>query len=157
MELLALQTGTKMVHVPYKGVGQAMPDLLSGQVQAMLSTIPGVQPQLASGRIRLLAVGSPQRLPNMPELPTIAEGGFPGFESSVAWSLFTRAGTPKAIINRVHGEVVKLLTHADVRERFKTAGLTPIGSTPQQLAARLKDDLNKWPKVIREAGIKIEQ
>jgi tripartite-type tricarboxylate transporter receptor subunit TctC len=156
MELLALQTGTKMVHVPYKGAGQVLPDLMSGRIQGLLASIPAVMPQLNTGRIRVLGVGGPQRLPNMPGTPTVAEGGFPWFESSVAWSLFANAGTPRPVINRIHDEVVKLLKDADLRARFDKAGLTPIGSTPAQLAARLKEDLNKWPKVIREAGIKVE-
>lgn len=157
LELLALETGTKMVHVPYKGAGQVMPDLIAGRIQLLMASIPAVLAQLGTGRIRVLGVGGPQRLPSRPDVPTVAEQGFPWFESSVAWSLFTNAGTPKAVINRVHGEVVKLLKEPDVRARFDKAGLTPIGSTPAQLAARLKDDLNKWPKVIREAGIKVEQ
>ena len=157
MELLALQTGTKMVHVPYKGAGQVLPDLMSGRIQALLASIPAVMPQLNTGRIRVLGVGGPQRLANMPETRTVAEDGFPWFESSVAWSLFANAGTPQPIINRIHGDVVKLLNDADLRARFDKAGLTPIGSTPAQLAARLKEDLNKWPKVIREANIKVEE
>jgi tripartite-type tricarboxylate transporter receptor subunit TctC len=157
LELLALETGTKMVHVPYKGAGQVMPDLMAGRIQLLMASIPAVLPQLGTGRIRVLGVGGPERLPSRSDVPTVAEQGFPWFESSVAWSLFTNAGTPKAVINRVHGEVVKLLKEQDVRERFDKAGLTPIGSTPAQLAARLKQDLNKWPKVIREAGIKVEQ
>lgn len=157
MELLGLTTGTQMIHVPYKGAGQAIPDLLAGNVQAMLAAIPAVLPHVKSGKIRVLGVAGPNRLANVPDLPTVAEQGFPGFESSVAWSLFTPAGTPRAIINRVHGDVVKLLARPDVREGFNSAGLTPIGSTPSELAARLKADLNKWPRLIKEAGIKVDQ
>ena len=157
MELLGLQTGTKMVHVPYKGAAQVLPDLMSGRIQVLMASIPAVLPQLGTGRIRILGVGGPERLPNMKDVPTVAEQGFPWFESSVAWSLFSNAGTPKAVINRLHAETVKLLKEPDVRERFDKAGLTPIGSTPAQLAARLKEDLNKWPKVIREAGIKVQE
>jgi len=157
LELLSLETGTKMVHVPYKGAAQVMPDLMSGRIQLLMASIPAVLPQLGTGRIRVLGVGGPERLPSRPDMPTVAEQGFPWFESSVAWSLFANAGTPKAVISRLHDETVKLLKQPDVRERFDKAGLTPIGSTPAQLAARLKEDLNKWPKVIRDAGIKVEQ
>jgi tripartite-type tricarboxylate transporter receptor subunit TctC len=157
MEFLAHSTGTRMVHVPYKGAGQVIPDLLVGTVQAMFSAIPAVMPHMTGGKLRVIGVGSPQRLPNLPDLPTVAEQGFAGFESGVAWSLFAPAGTPQAIIGKVHGDVVKLLQQPDVRERFNTAGLTPFGGTPAQLAAKLKEDVNKWPKVIREAGIKVEQ
>jgi tripartite-type tricarboxylate transporter receptor subunit TctC len=156
MELLGLTTGTKMVHIPYKGVGQAFPDLISGQVQLLLTTIPPVLPHLNSNRIKMLGVAGPTRLQSQPNLPTIAEQGFPGFESSVAWSLFAPAGTPKNVISTVHAEVVKLLGQAEVRERLNQTGMTPVGGTPAALAARLKDDLNKWPRVIREAGIKVE-
>jgi tripartite-type tricarboxylate transporter receptor subunit TctC len=157
MELLGLNTGVKMVHVPYKGVGQAFPDVIAGQVQLMLTTIPPVLPHLNTNRIKVLGVASPTRLQTLPDLPTIAEQGYPGFESSVAWSLFAPAGTPKNVINAVHAEVVKMLGQADMRERLNQTGMTPVGSTPAGLAARLKDDLNKWPKVIREAGIKVEE
>ena len=157
MELLSRITGVRMVHIPYKSAGQALPDVITGQVQVMLATVPAVLPHLGSGRLRVLGVAGPQRLANLPDVPTVAEGGYPDFESSVAWSLFAPAGTPKNVINRVHAEVVKLLGQADVRERFTAAGLTPIGSTPAELAARLKQDQNKWPKVIREAGIKIDE
>ncbi|MCC6472148.1 MAG: tripartite tricarboxylate transporter substrate binding protein [Burkholderiales bacterium] len=157
LELLALQTGTRMVHVPYKGAGQVLPDLMVGRIQLLMGSIPAVMPQLGTGRIRVLGMGGPQRVSSMPDVPTVAEQGFPWFESSVAWSLFTHAGAPRAVIERLHDEVVKLLGEPDVRARFDKAGLTPIGSTPAQLAARLKDDQNKWPKVIREAGIKVQQ
>lgn len=156
MEYLALQNGVTMTHVPYKSAGQALPDVIAGNVQALLTAIPATLPHLKSGRIRVLGVAAPQRLPDLPEIPTVAEGGFPGFESSVAWSLFSPARTPPQIISRIQGDVARALTQADVRERFATAGLTPIGSTPAQLAARLKEDQNKWPRVIREAGIKVE-
>ena len=156
MEYLALQNGIKMTHVPYKSAGQALPDVIAGNVQAMLTGIPATLPHLKSGRVRVLGIASPQRLTDLPDIPTVAEGGFPGFESSVAWSLFSPAGTPPPIINRIQADVARALTLPDVRERFATAGLTPIGSTPAQLAARLKEDQNKWPRVIREAGIKVE-
>ena len=157
MELLCRIAGVKMVHIPYKGVGQALPDVIAGQVQVMLATVPSIVPHLGSGRLRVLGIGGPQRMANLPEVPTIAEEGYPDFESSVAWSLFAPSGTPTNIISRVHAEIVKLLGLPDVRERFNAAGLTPIGSTPAELAARLKQDQNKWPRVIREAGIKVDE
>ena len=156
MEAFNNALGIKMTHVPYKSAGQALPDVIAGNVQAMLTGIPATLPHLKSGRVRVLGIASPQRLTDLPDIPTVAEGGFPGFESSVAWSLFSPAGTPPPIINRIQADVARALTLPDVRERFATAGLTPIGSTPAQLAARLKEDQNKWPRVIREAGIKVE-
>ncbi len=156
MELLSHLTGAKMVHVPYKGTGQAMPDVISGQVQAMLTAVPATLPYLNGGKLRILGVGGPKRLAAMPDVPTIAEGGFPGFESSVAWSLFAPAGTPRVILNRLHEEAVKFLNESDLQERFDKAGLTPMSATGAEVSARLQEDLNKWPRVIREAGIKLQ-
>lgn len=157
MALLSMTTGAPMVHVPYKSTGQAMPDILSGQVQVMLTTIPAALPYMNTGKIRVLGVGAPQRLAALPDTPTIAEGGFPGFESSVAWSLFAPAGTPRRVIERVQDDVAKMLAQADVRDKFTKIGLTPMASTPAELLARLKNDQNKWPKLIREAGIQVSQ
>ena len=156
MELLQRLAGVSMTHIPYKGAGQAVPDIIAGQVQIMFNGIPQTLTQLAAGRIKALAVGSQQRLAALPNVPTVAEAGFPGFESAVAWSLFAPAGTPRDVINRVQGDVAKLLGQADLRERFVTAGLTPIGSTPAELTARLSADRDRWPRLIREAGIKAE-
>ena len=156
MELLQRLAGVSMTHIPYKGAGQAVPDIIAGQVQIMFNGIPQTLTQLAAGRIKALAVGSQQRLAALPNVPTVAEAGFPGFESAVAWSLFAPAGTPRDVINRVQGDVAKLLGQADLRERFVAAGLTPIGSTPAELAARLSADRDRWPRLIREAGIKAE-
>ena len=157
IELLKLRGGINLVHVPYKGAGQALPDLISGQVQLMQLGIPQTLPHLKSGRVKALGVGSARRLAVLPDVPTVAEQGFPGYEANNSWCLYAPAGTPKDVIARLHAEVVRIVTLADVRERFAASGLEPVGSTPEQLNARMREDRARWEKLIREAGIRVEQ
>ena len=157
IELLKLRGGINLVHVPYKGAGQALPDLISGQVQLMQLGIPQTLPHLKSGRVKALGVGSARRLAVLPDVPTVAEQGFPGYEANNSWCLYAPAGTPKDVIARLHAEVVRIVTLADVRERFAASGLEPVGSTPEQLNARMREDRTRWEKLIREAGIRVEQ
>jgi tripartite-type tricarboxylate transporter receptor subunit TctC len=148
MELLQQLGGFKVTEVPYRGSAQALPDLLSGQLQLMLMGVPQSLSYLRAGQLKALAVGSPERLPSLPNVATISEQGFPGFEANNYWCLYAPAGTPKDIVKRLYGATVQALAQADLRDHFLANGLTPVGSTPEMLAARVAADSAKWKKVI---------
>ena len=156
IEMLKILGGMDLTHVPYKGSAQALPDLISGQVQVMLLGIPQTLPYLKSGKLKALAVGAARRSVLLPDVPTIAEAGFPGFEANNNWSLFAPAGTSKEIVSKLYSEIVRIVSLPDIRERFIAMGLEPVGSTPAELAARMRNDRAKWARVIRETGIRIE-
>jgi tripartite-type tricarboxylate transporter receptor subunit TctC len=149
--------GFDVTHVPYKGSAQALPDLISGQVQLMQLGVPQTLPHLKAGRVRALGVGATKRLPALPDVLTIAEQGFQGYEANNSWCLFAPAGTSREIIQRLQTEVGRLLTLPDVRERFTATGLEPVGSTPAELAARMRTDYEKWSGLIRRIGLKFEK
>jgi tripartite-type tricarboxylate transporter receptor subunit TctC len=153
-ELLKSVAGIDVRHVPYKGVTAAIPDLLAGRVTMMFSPIQSVLPLVRDGKLRALAVTSSKREPTVPELPTIAESGYPGFEVTLWSGLLAPAGTPAPIVDRVHFETVKALARADVRARFATLGVAPIGNSPDEFAAAVKSEIPRWAKVIKAAGIK---
>jgi len=157
IELLKKRGGFDLVHVPYKGGGQALPDLISGQVQVMQLGLPQSLPHLRAGRLKALAVAAASRLPALPDVPTVAEQGFPGYSVNNSWSLFVPAGTPHAVVARIQSETVRILSLPDVRERFIQSGLDPVGSAPEDLAARMREDRAKWTQVIHDAGIRFEQ
>jgi tripartite-type tricarboxylate transporter receptor subunit TctC len=155
-ELFKMAAGLQMVHVPYKGTGPALASVLSGQVQMMMAALPAALPQVKAGKLRGLAVTSAQRSRVAPEIPTIAESGFPGFEI-VSWhSILAPAKTPKPIITLLHAQLVKTLAQPDVRERFASQGLDTVGSTPEQLREHLKRETAKAAKIIKTAGIKVD-
>ena len=156
-EILKLRGGFDLTHVPYKGQGAALPDLVSGQVQLAMFGIASTLPYVKTGKLKALAVASAKRVAVLPDVPTIAESAFPGFELNISWGVYAPAGTPKDVIAKIHAEVVRVVKLADVRERLSAVGQEPIGSTPQQLAARMREERAKWAKVILDAGIKIEQ
>jgi tripartite-type tricarboxylate transporter receptor subunit TctC len=152
-ELFALLANVKLTHIPYKGSGQAMVDLLGGQIQMMFENLPGAATQIRSGKIRGLAVTSLRRSAAFPELPAVSET-LPGFEVVAWFALFAPAGTPPAIVSRLNGESNKALSLAEVREKIAAAGSDPIGGTSDELARFLANDIAKWTRVTREAGIK---
>lgn len=156
IELLMLQGGFNMTHVPYKGQGTALPDLVAGQVQVAMFGIASTLPHVKAGRLKALAVTSPRRLAILPEVPTVSESGFPGFEATLSWGLYAPAGTPASVISVIHDEVGRIVQLQDVRERLASVGQEPIGSTPSQAANRMRTERAKWAKVIREAGIRID-
>jgi tripartite-type tricarboxylate transporter receptor subunit TctC len=152
-ELFKLMSGVDIVHVPYKGSGQAMADLISGQVGVAFDQITSSLPQVNAGRLRALAVTSARRFPSVPNLPTVAEAGVPGYES-VSWNgIAAPAGTPQEIVNRVQSEVARALQAADIKERFFKDGIEPVGSTPEQFLAHIRSERAKWEKVVERAGI----
>ena len=155
-ELFKSMTGVDMVHIPYKGGAPAVADLLSGQVALSFSTVLETIQHVKAGKVRALAVTNDHRSIALPDLPTIAEAGLPGYQS-ISWlALFAPAGTPKDIVNKISAESVRILKLPDVKERLLAQGAEPIGSTPEQLAAILAADIAKYAKVIRESGYKPE-
>lgn len=155
-ELLQSLTGTKLVHVPYRGTALATTDLISGQVQLMFSSIPTVAPHIETGKLKLLATGGAKRSPVMPDTPTLAET-VPGFELVTWYGIFAPAGTPEIVINRLYAEIVKVVSDRDIRERLTPLGLDPVSMTPHELKRYTEQDLKRWARVIQNAGIKAEQ
>ena len=156
MELLKLETGMDIIHVPYKGAAGAITDLVGGQVQAMISALQTVAPHVKNGRLRMLAVMSSHRAEAFPEVPTLKEAGLPDLEVETWYAMFAPAGTPTAIVGRANRDVNELLKEADVREVLAKQGLEPAGGTPDALGARVKRELANWTRVVKAAGIKAD-
>lgn len=155
-ELLNNAAGIQMQSVPYKGTGQAVIDLLGGQVHTMFSGMSSVLPHVKSGRLRPLAVTGAQRWPAVPDVPTVAESGFPGFEASVWFGVLAPARTPKPIITRLNQEIIKALSLPDVRERLSNVGFEIVGKSPEAFSAYIKSEVTKWAKVAKASGVKPE-
>ena len=156
MELLKLETGMDIIHVPYKGAAGAITDLVGGQVQAMISALQTVAPHVKNGRLRMLAVMSSHRAEAFPEVPTLKEAGLPDLEVETWYAMFAPAGTPTAIVGRANRDVNELLKEADVREVLAKQGLEPAGGTPDALGTRVKRELANWTRVVKAAGIKAD-
>ncbi len=155
-EMLKTMAGVQMTHVPYKGGAPALADLVGGQIQLMCENIPGTLPFARSGKLRALAVTDLKRSPLLPELPTLDESGLKGYQI-VGWNgLFVPAGTPQAIVSKLHAETARALALPDVKERLAIMGADGVGDTPQHFAAFIKAEIPKWAKVVKEAGLKIE-
>lgn len=153
-ELFGAVAGIRFLHVPYKGAAPATNDLLGGQVQAMFNNPVSSLPHVRSGQLRGLATTGAQRSPAAPELATVAELGFPGFEAGTWFALLGPAGMPKEIAAKVSADAIAVLKMADVRARLAAQGVEPVGTTPEQLLAIMNADLEKWTRVIRAANIK---
>ncbi len=155
-ELFNAMAQVQTVHVPYKGQGPALADLLTGQVQMLYSSIPSVLPQVRSGQLNALAVGSAKRLPSLPDIPTLAETGVPGYEAYSWVGIVAPAKTPKAIVTRLNQEIVDILKQKDVAEKLNQQGALPVGDTPEQFGAYIKAEIDKWGAVVRAANIKAD-
>jgi tripartite-type tricarboxylate transporter receptor subunit TctC len=156
-ELFKQTAGVDMVHVPYKGTAPALQDLMGGSIQILVDVPSTLMPQVRGGKIKALGMFSAKRVAGAAEVPTIAEAGGPPIEGST-WVLFLApAGTPKGIVNRMAAETDKAVTSADIKGRFETIGIEPVGSTPEEAAKFLDDEIAKWAKVISTAGVKAEQ
>ena len=155
-ELLRSLAGIDLVHVPYKGAGPALPDLISGQVELMFATHAAIGQHVRAGRLRALAVTTAKPSAAIPGVPAMAESGVPGYDSSVWYGLLAPAGTPPAIVRRLNGEVVRVLSVPDVRERLAIEAIETVGSTPEALAAHIRQELAKWAKVVVQSGAKID-
>src|SRR5437588_6877133 len=156
MELLKLETGMNIVHVPYKGAGGAITDLVGGHVQAMISALQTVAPHVQAGRLRMLAVMSAHRAEAFPDVPTLKEAGAPDLEVETWYAMFAPAGTSGAIVARINRDVNELLQEADVRDVLAKQGLEPAGGTPEALGVRVKRELANWTRVVKAAGIKAD-
>jgi len=154
VELFKSLTQTKMVHVPYKGNGAAIADLVGGQVPLCFCTLPSVFSHVKGGRLRALAVTTAKRAPSAPDIPTIAESGLPGYEMSQWYGLLAPAGMPAPVTDRVNAEVAKALKHPDVRTRFAAEGAEPVSNTPQEFAKFYKAEIAKWTGVAQKAGLR---
>jgi tripartite-type tricarboxylate transporter receptor subunit TctC len=154
-ELLAILAHIDIVHVPYKGGGPALIDLLSGQMQIMFATMPAAMPHVKSGKVRPVAVTTIKRSQAMPELPTIGET-VKDYEASTWYGLLVPARTPKNIVTTLHGQIVKILSAREMKDKLIAQGFEPVGGTPEEFGAYIKSEIAKWGKVIRTAGIKPE-
>jgi tripartite-type tricarboxylate transporter receptor subunit TctC len=156
-ELFKQTAGVDMVHVPYKGTAPALQDLMGGNIQILVDVPSTLMPQVRGGKIKALGMFSARRVAGAAEVPTIAEAGGPPIEGST-WVLFLApAGTPKDIVNRMGAETAKAVTSGDIKGRFETIGIEPVGSTPEEAGKFLDDEIAKWAKVIAAAGVKAEQ
>jgi tripartite-type tricarboxylate transporter receptor subunit TctC len=155
-ELMKSMARVDITHVPYKGAGPALVDLLAGQVQMMFSNPAASAAHVRSGKLRALAATSEKRLPDFPELPTVAESGLPGYEASTWWGILAPRGTPAPIVTQLNEVISNAISAGDVRSRIAALGAQPAGGPPQQLASLIRDELPKWTKVIKEAGIRLE-
>jgi tripartite-type tricarboxylate transporter receptor subunit TctC len=155
MELLKQAAGLEMLHVPYKGTAPALTEMIAGQVQLMFTSLPSVQPHVTAGRLKLLATGAARRTPAIPDTPTLSET-IPGYELVTWYAVFLPHRTPAAIVNRLHAVLVKILLSPEIERQFAQNGVEPANSTPQQLAAYMRAETERWGKVIRTSGIRLE-
>ena len=155
-ELMKLAAKVFIVHIPYKGTAPAMIDMVAGQVATMAATILTGMPQIRAGRLRPLGITSAVRSPIVPDLPTVAEAGLPGYESVQWYGMLAPARTPRDIITRLHGEATRVLQQPEIKARFAGDGADPVGSTPEEFTRYIQSELTKWAKVARDAGIQQE-
>ncbi|MFN7084990.1 MAG: Bug family tripartite tricarboxylate transporter substrate binding protein, partial [Burkholderiales bacterium] len=156
MEMLKAAAGLDIVHIPYNGNGPAGAATIGGQVQALFGSMPAVLPHAKSGKLRPLAVGTAKRSPALPEVPTVAESGFPGFEVSLWMGFFAPKGTPAPILKKLQDELTRIALSPEMKEQFERNGAEPVTSTPAEMQKLIKTELDKYSKVIKAAGIKLE-
>lgn len=155
-ELLQIRSGIRLTHVPYKGAGPAMTDVVGGQVPITFTSMATAAPFAKAGRVRILGVTSAKRLAAFPDVPTFEESGVPGMVFEHWWGVMAPAGTPRPIVDKLHAQVVKAVSAPDVRERFAALAVEPRTNSPEQFRALLESDLARWAKVVKDAGIKPE-
>ncbi|MDM0099775.1 tripartite tricarboxylate transporter substrate binding protein [Variovorax sp. J22G73] len=156
MELLKSMAGIDLLHVPFKGTGPAMPALLGGDVDAMFVSYGVGSGQIKAGKLRAIAVSSSKRAPTLPDIPTIAEAGVPGYDSGVWYALLAPKGTPASIVQRINTDINALLKEGDLKKAFLNDGIVPIGSTPEGLATYIKSESTKWADIVRRSGATID-
>ncbi|HWH40189.1 MAG TPA: tripartite tricarboxylate transporter substrate binding protein [Usitatibacter sp.] len=155
-ELLDLEAGIRTVHVPYKGIAPAVNDLLGGNVHMMFAGISTVLQHVKSGKLVALAIASPKRSPQLPDVPTVAQSGLPGFDVTSWYGIVTRSGTPPAVVQKIQHDMAEALRSPDVRAKLGGLGLEPVGDTPQQFDAIIRAESRKWGDIVQRAGIKVE-
>lgn len=153
-EMFKRSAGVEMIHIPYKGSGPAMTDLMGGHVLTMVETVPAALPHIKAGKLRALAVTTPQRISMLPDVPTTAEAGMPGFEVSSLFGILVPAGTPKEIIVRLNAEITKLLMIPEVKAQLLAQGAYTVTTTPEQAVTRVHQEVAMWAKIIKEADVK---
>ena len=151
-ELLKSMAHINIVHVPYKGGGLAINDVIAGQIEMTFIGAPVALPHVRSGRLRLLAVTTAKRMSTLPDVPTLAESGYPGYDVNASYSVLAPAATPAPIVSRLSTELAKVAHASDIRERFATLGIEPVGSTPEQLGSFMQNELAKWSKLAKSLG-----
>lgn len=155
-ELFKAATGTDLTHVPYKGGGPMVTDLLGGTVHVVIGDQANLMPHVKSGKLRALAVASPKRSPNAPELPTIAESGVPGFEATAWNALVGPAGMPADVVQRVHDAFAKTMARPDVRDKLRAGGLEPVGDAPEAFARFQRAEIAKWTEIAKDVGARAD-
>jgi tripartite-type tricarboxylate transporter receptor subunit TctC len=155
-ELFKRMAGVDLQHIPYRGAGPALNDLIPGRVDVMFNNIGAVMPLIQGGKLRALGITSSKRSAALPDVPTVSEAGVPGFDVSAWYALLVPAKTPEPIIRKLHADTVIALSDPTIKERLEQLGVTVVGSTPEGLRAHLKSEMDKWGIIIKEAGIKVE-
>ncbi len=155
-ELFKSMAGVSMLHIPYKGSSPALADLVGGQVGLMFDNLPSALPFIRAGKLRAVAVTSSKRAPVLPELPTIAEAGLPGYEASSWFGILAPASTPRDVVGKLHDAIVKGLATPETSERLASQGAEQVGNTPEQFAVFIREEIDKWGKVVKAAGAKVD-
>jgi tripartite-type tricarboxylate transporter receptor subunit TctC len=155
-ELFNSVAGVKMQHIPYKGSAPALTDMIGGQLQVMFDAYASSGPFIKDGKVRLLAVTTAQRSQSLPDTPTVAESGLPGYEAMPWLGVVAPAKTPPAVVKRLHDELQEVLKEPEVKEKFRSLGLDIIGNTPEEFSAFLRKDILKWAKVVKDSGAKAD-
>jgi tripartite-type tricarboxylate transporter receptor subunit TctC len=155
-EVFKSVAGVDLLHVAYKGGGPALTDLIAGRVHVMLDTAASAMPHVRAGKLRALALSAPKRSSEYPDLPTFAEAGLPAYDTNAWYSMHAPAGTPPEIVRRLNGELVAILKDPDILARFKQLSTEPVGNSPEEFAAFVKAELDKYARIIKAAGIKLD-
>ncbi len=155
-ELFKQQAGIDMVHIPFKGGGPAMMDVIAGNTQVAVGSLVQMLPQIKGGRLKALGVGSARRIPALPDVPTISESAIPGFEVTNWWGIAAPAGTPRAIVERLNAELGAIVASAETRKRFEAEGADPLRMGPDEFGRFIAAETAKWARVVKDAGIKAE-
>ena len=155
-ELLKSMTGTDIVHVPYKGSSPAITDVVAGHVTMMIDSMPSSMGQVKAGNLKVLGVSTAKRTPALPDVPTIAESGVPGFDVATWYGVWAPAGTPGDIVGKLQAEIAKVLQQPEIREKYADLGAEPVGSTPEQFDAYCRSELTRWAQVVKISGAKLD-
>jgi len=155
-ELFKLQAGVDIVHIPFKGGGPAMMDVIAGNTQIAIGSLVQMLPQIKAGKLKALGVGSAKRIAALPEVPTISEAGVPGYEVTNWWGIVVPAGTPRSIIDRLHKELTAVVASTETKQRFETEGAEPLSMSPDEFGRFIATETVKWARVVKDAGIRAE-